>query len=101
MYNDKPQVNWDELILDMLLGLFMAILGFLMLLVPQWIYTVFVDLILVVIASQSLLLGVRFFRKKQKIDLIMALITFYSSVFYSIIKAFLRYCFRSFSESIV
>lgn len=76
MYNDKPQVNWDELILDMLLGLFMAILGFLMLFVPQWIYTVFVDLILVVIASQSLLLGVRFFRKKQKIDLIMALITF-------------------------
>lgn len=76
MYPDKSHINWDELILDMLLGLLMVILGFLMFVVPQWIYHVFIDLILVVVAAQTLLLGVRFVRQKQKIDMVMALVTF-------------------------
>ena len=76
MYPDKSRINWDELILDMLLGLLMVILGFLMLVVPQWIYHVFINLILIVVAAQALLLGVRFVRKKQKIDMFMALVTF-------------------------
>lgn len=76
MYPDKSHINWDELILDMLLGLLMVILGFLMFVVPQWIYHVFIDLILVVVAAQALLLGVRFVRQKQKIDMVMALVTF-------------------------
>ena len=76
MYPHKSHINWDELILDMLLGLLMVILGFLMFVVPQWIYHVFIDLILVVVAAQALLLGVRFVRQKQKIDMVMALVTF-------------------------
>lgn len=66
----------QDILSNMFLGLLAIIVGFLMTLIPGGVYALFVSFLLLYLGVSSFWLLIRFFRKKNKGDILMAILSF-------------------------
>ena len=65
-----------DILNNMFLGLLAIIVGFLMTWIPGSVYALFVSFLLLYLGVSSFWLLIRFFRKKNKGDILMAILSF-------------------------
>lgn len=66
----------QDILSNMLLGLLAVIMGFVMLLAPDGVYALLVNLLLAVLGINSIWLVIRFFRRRNFLDILMSLLSF-------------------------